>query len=429
VAAQHDRPVGGLALQRRRGAAESCRAGGVDVRVPGACGGRHEWRWQRGPALAGSEWQHGHDDHLVYERRRSPQQFPDLGNAAFSAWTLGTVGDYNGDGHMDVVWKNNSTGQIVGWALNATQQRTGTHVLATGMAAWWINSGEASTEPPSSGFALIPAGSFEMGDSIAGSEFERPVHAVHVSAFFMGRTEVTFGQWKEVRTWALSNGYTDLLAGRGRGDNHPVHDVSWHDVVKWCNAASEREGLAPVYRTSDGGVYRTGEITPVINYANRGYRLPTEAEWEKAARGGLSGRLFPLGNTISHSEANYHSSNLYFYDVSPTRFYHPDYSVEDWYDPDTWPFTSAVGSFVANGYGLYDMTGNVSEWCNDWLDLDYYKTSPGSDPRGPSSGFYRVYRGGSWHDFADLCRVACRLGDYPSLRIPFYRGFRLARNL
>ncbi len=279
-----------------------------------------------------------------------------------------------------------------------------------------------TTGPAPSGFAYIPAGSFEMGDSFSeGSSAERPVHSVYLSGFYMGRTEVTYSQWQTVYNWAVANGYNFDNTGAGKAANHPVHTVSWYDVVKWCNAASERERLAPVYRTGDGSVYRTGRLAPVIDYGNRGYRLPTEAEWEKAARGGLSGKRFPWGNTITHSEANYYSRSGYSYDVSSTRGYHPSY------DDGNYPYTSPVGSFAANGYGLYDMAGNVWEWCNDWYGSSYYGSSPGTDPTGPTSGSARVVRGGGWYGFASNCRAAYRSRGNPDFD-NYGLGFRLARS-
>jgi formylglycine-generating enzyme required for sulfatase activity len=251
-----------------------------------------------------------------------------------------------------------------------------------------------------SGFASIPAGSFSMGDSSGGGGLQdAPVHTVTVSAFYMGKTEVTKGEWDEVRAWAVTHGYMDLSAGEGKAANHPVQTVSWWDAIKWCNARSEKEGLAPCY-AEGGSPMRYGITVPTVNWAAKGYRLPTEAEWEKAARGGLSGKWLPWGDTISHSQGNYNASIEYAYDVSPTRGYHPSYAV------GAEPYTSPVGSFAANAYGLKDMVGNVTEWCWDW----YGTYAPGAqiDPRGAASGAYRVNRGGSWYYSAYYCRAAFR---------------------
>jgi len=279
------------------------------------------------------------------------------------------------------------------------------------------------------GFALIPAGAFSMGDTFAeGSNEELPVHTVTLRAFYMATRETMKAHWDLVRLWGLANGYSDLGRGEGTAENHPVRYVSWYDVVKWCNAASERDGLVPVYRTSTGGIHKTGTSEPVINYANNGYRLPSEAEWEKAARGGLSGQRFPGGPTITHGQANYYvnssngTANDYTYDVSPTRGYHPSYASGGF------PFTSPVGVFAANGYGLYDMAGNVFEWCNDWYGGDYYASSSSSDPWGATSGAVRVSRGGCAIYTAYYSRVAFRHSGTPFIRYVNI-GFRLARSL
>lgn len=287
-----------------------------------------------------------------------------------------------------------------------------------------LDVSDFAVDPVPEGFALIPAGSFMMGDALDNRSSELPVHEVSVSAFYLGTHEVTKGKWDEIRSWAIASnlGYTDLPAGGGKAADHPVQTVSWLDAVKWLNAWSEKEDLTPVY-TVGGAAMRSGSSAPEINYAANGYRLPSEAEWEKAARGGLSGKRFPWGDTITHAEANYRANgSAYTYDESPytTWTYHPDYDV------GSSPPTSPVGAFAANGYGLYDMAGNVWEWCNDWYGSSYYGSSPSADPTGPVSGALRVSRGGSWHFNAIFARVSSRDYGTPTSR-NLSLGFRPAR--
>ena len=276
-----------------------------------------------------------------------------------------------------------------------------------------------------SAFVLIPGGTFQMGDAFGeGRIDERPVHPVNVSAFFLQARETTKAEWDTVLTWALANGYT-FDSGLGKGTDHPVHSVIWYDVVKWCNARSQKEGLVPCYYTNVARttVYKTGRVDVTndeVLWTANGYRLPTEAEWEKAARGGLDGKRFPWGDTITHSLANYSSNSSFAYDTSPTRGYHPLYLT------GRLPYTSPVGSFAPNGYGLYDMTGNVWEWCWDRYGSTIYASAATNDPRGPSTGSGRVLRGGSWSDFAVNCRVAFRGWNYPSNGYS-NDGFRPAR--
>jgi formylglycine-generating enzyme required for sulfatase activity len=293
----------------------------------------------------------------------------------------------------------------------------------------------ASLAAPS-GFSLIPAGTFTMGSVVtanvadtADGERDAPPHQVTLTAFYLAKTETTWAEWVAVQNWAVAHGYADLaLVGSGKADSHPVHSVSWYDVVKWCNARSEKDGFVPVYYTNDAQttMYRTGSVNVTnaqVKSAANGYRLPTEAEWEYAARGGLVGKRFPWGDTITHQQANYASSSSYSYDVSATRGFHPTYAT------GSGPYTSPVGSFAANDYGLADMVGNLCEWCWDWYGS--YNRATVSAPLGPLSGTYRVYRGGSWgyDGGTGNLRSAYRTGDTPGGRGVRNVGFRVARSL
>jgi formylglycine-generating enzyme len=274
------------------------------------------------------------------------------------------------------------------------------------------------------GFVLIPPGNFQMGDQsspLVGSFDERPAHSVQVSGFYLGKFEVTKSEWDTVLLWATNHGYTDLPTGSGKAANHPVHTITWFNMVKWCNARSEMDNLTPCYRLS-GETYRTGESAPTCDWSASGYRLPTEAEWEKGARGGLTGKNFPWGDSISHGLANFTNSGVEPYQTGTTGA-HPAWSTDN--DPNL-PDSSPVGSFTANGYGLYDMAGNMWERC--WDFNREYTSAAETDPRGGASGSYRAIRGGAWFYAASDARVSRRGGNYPGDAYDFI-GFRVARSI
>ncbi len=261
-----------------------------------------------------------------------------------------------------------------------------------------------------------------MGDTLVGESDAIPTN-VYVSAFYMDVNLVSSNQWQSVYNWATNNGYGFDYAGFGKGTNYPVEYVDWYDVVKWSNARSQQAGLTPVYYTDTNltQVYTNGDTDEVYpNWSANGYRLPTVAEWEKAARGGLIGQRFPWGNIISESLANYQGNTGISYDLGPNG-----YNTN--FDTLPIPFTSPVGYFAPNGYGLKDMAGNVFEWCWDWYAPPPYPTgSPylgGTNPTGPATGSNRVTRGGDCFVAATSARCAYRNSANPNYAT-YVIGFR-----
>jgi formylglycine-generating enzyme required for sulfatase activity len=255
---------------------------------------------------------------------------------------------------------------------------------------------QLTIQVPTPDMVLVDPGTFAMGSS-AGRPDEQPVHTVRTTrAFYIGRYEVTFDEYDRFcedtgRTMADDE-------GRGRG-KLPVIQVTWYDAAAYCNWLSEREGLTPCYSG-------TGKLTQCDWHAN-GYRLPTEAEWEYAARGGHKGQGYLYAGSDNPDEVA-------------------------WYEDDSGNQIHPVGQKQPNELGLYDMSGNLFEWCWDWYRPDYYASSPTEDPTGPPPqsvatprGPERVRRSGSWREDAVSIRSTCRSFDYASYVGD--NGFRLAR--
>jgi formylglycine-generating enzyme required for sulfatase activity len=337
-----------------------------------------------------------------------------------------TIISFNPDGTL--VWSNALPGatytiQTVAFMPGGTNWVDYVQIPTT----YGINTNLLIDFNPPAGMALIPAGSFTMGDTLDGESDAIPTNLM-VSAFYLDVNLVSYSQWQSVYQWATNSGYGFVNAGLGKAANHPVQSVNWWDTVKWCNARSKQAGLRQVYYTDAGltQVYTNGEMTTIYpNWSAAGYRLPTEAEWEKAARGGLSGQRFPWGDTISESQANYYGDTMYSYDSGPN-------GVNSIGFMGGFPYTSPVGYFAANGYGIYDMAGNVFAWCWDWYGTPPYPLgSPylgGSDPRGPASGSYHVIRGGDWYNSAVASRCAFHTYSGPAIAT-YTHGFRCVRGL
>jgi len=256
---------------------------------------------------------------------------------------------------------------------------------------------------------LIKGGTFTMGSPANEPErmdHEGPRHQVTVSSFYMGKYEVTQKEYQEI----MGTNPSGI-----KGDNLPVENVSWYDAIEYCNIRSKKEGLTPAYtinknQNDPNNTSKFDIVRWTVNWNKNanGYRLPTEAEWEYACRAGTT-TPFSTGNNITTSQANYDGNDPY--NISAKGEYREK--------------TTSVGSFAPNAWGLYDMHGNVWEWCWDWYGD--YTSGAQTDPMGAGSGTVRVFRGGSWYLPEEFVRSAYRASIDPNYReIPL--GFRLVRN-
>ena len=242
------------------------------------------------------------------------------------------------------------------------------------LVAWlWLAAHPAMAAVPDD-MVLVPAGEFSMG-SPEGDPDEKPAHKVQISAFFMDKYEVTVKQYAAFLQESGGDRPAEWKTmSKTANQNRPVMGVDWAEAARYCKWA--------------------------------GKRLPTEAEWEKAARG-TDGRLYPWGN-------------------DPPTPLHANYGKKEWNNHEA---LVPVGTLEAgkSPYGIYDMAGNVWEWVSDWYDNDYYKNSPSDSPAGPPTGGFKVIRGGSWNTSARNLRAADRYFDPPSFRSQYVPGFRCAK--
>jgi formylglycine-generating enzyme required for sulfatase activity len=301
---------------------------------------------------------------------------------------------------------------VIGAALGgARQARLDAQAAAPTQSAAPTRSAASTARTVDDGYGVfvhVPAGAFTMGDTFGdGDGRERPVHTVELDAFYIGKYEVTNAQWRRFRD---DPGYDDPSfwpdgrvmpktqipywtqaqnhgGGTPDSDDYPVLGVNWDGATAYCRWLSAKTGQT--------------------------YRLPTEAEWEKAARG-TDRRRFPWGNAIDRTRANYAGGQA-FDTARPVGFY--DGTVRG----------ELRTQSNASPYGAFDMAGNVMEWCVDWYQRDYYRVSPRRNPKGPDTGAYRVLRGGTFFmDPLDL-RAYARHAGWPSVQTHRMIGFRPVR--
>ena len=219
---------------------------------------------------------------------------------------------------------------------------------------------------PAASMVRIAGGSFIMGDK---TQVDAPPHEVAVSSFYMDKYPVTQEQYQKAM---------GANPSRWKAARNPVEQVRWSDAVKFCNRRSELENLQPCYDLK----------TWKCDFGANGYRLPTEAEWEYACRAG--------------------TPTAYFFGDDPSKL--GEYA---WFEKNSGRRAQPVGQKLPNAWGLYDICGNVWQWCNDFYKVDYYQEAPHQDPKGPNAGQTKVVRGGAWRFGADTCRSGYRYNENP----------------
>jgi formylglycine-generating enzyme required for sulfatase activity len=243
------------------------------------------------------------------------------------------------------------------------------------------------TTPSGVTMIVIPGGTFVMGDE--NGEVDEIPHDVHISSFYMDKYLVTQTEYEKVMG---SN------PSRWPGQTNPVEQIRWSDAVRYCNSRSRLEGLQPCYDLENWS----------CDFSQNGYRLPTEAEWEYACRAG--------------------TKTSYFFGEDASKL--PNFA---WFEKNSGQRPRPIGRKLPNPFGLFDMVGNVWQWCNDFYQVDYYEKSPRKDPKGPASGDNKVVRGGSWAAEGEQCRSSFRYYENPSYTDVCFGydiyGFRCVRSV
>ena len=285
--------------------------------------------------------------------------------------------------------------------IQKSQNKKDTNIYSKNDTQEQQNSNIAQTDDE---LIFINGGTFNMGspeNELQRNEDEKQ-HSVTVSDFYIGKYEVTQKEYQEV---------TRENPSYFKGEDLPVENVTWYDAINYCNLLSEKQGLEPVYEINGENV--------TWNKEKNGYRLPTEAEWEYAGRAGTT-TVFNTENSISADEANFYGH--YPYGIEENYFSQENLDTKPGVYRQT---TTKVGSFSPNKWGLYDIHGNIREWCFDYYGT--YDLENTNNPSGPANGTLRVNRGGSWNDYAKHMRSAYRGSFEPDQAIN-NTGFRIVRN-